>query len=319
MKVLIIDDSKLIRALLKDILEKGLKCQVEEASSGCDAIRKASETNYDLVLLDMFLPDTLGVNIMGQMINLEKDWFPIIIITSATDKKYLKEALEKGAIDYIRKPFDEVELTARVKAALRTKKLYDKLKEMNQKLLEMSITDELTKLYNRRHAMTALEIEFKKCKRYRTPMSLIISDLDHFKSINDTYGHLAGDEVLRETASLIRENIREVDIAGRYGGEEFMIILPNTNLDGAVTAAERLRNKISETKILIPESDRNISITMSFGVCSYPEETIEDKEDMIKIADEALYVSKQRGRNKTTFYSQGAFLSIPKEEVKNET
>ncbi|MCD6363437.1 MAG: diguanylate cyclase [Synergistetes bacterium] len=313
MKILVVDDSKLIRALLRNILERELRSQIEEASSGSEAVQKTAEAEYDLVILDMFLPDTIGVNIIKQIIKLERGWLPVIIITSATDKRYLKEALEKGAIDYIRKPFDEVELTARVKAALRTKKLYDRLREMNQKLLEMSITDELTKLYNRRHAMTSLEMEFKKSKRYKTPMSVIISDLDHFKSINDAYGHLAGDEVLKKAASLIRENIREADIAGRYGGEEFMIILPNTSLDGAITTAERLRSKISQSQILVPGNGKVITITMSFGICSYPEETIRDKEDMIKLADEALYISKKKGRNKTTFYSRGVFLSIPTE------
>lgn len=303
--------------MLRNILEPQLGCRIDEASTGEEALLKAKEAPHDLIILDIFLPDTIGINLINQIIDLEKDWIPIIVITAAEDKNLLKEALEKGAIDYIKKPFDDIEIIARVKSALRTRKLYRDLKEANEKLREMAITDELTKLYNRRYTMSTLAIEFRRSKRYKTPLSVLIGDIDHFKSINDLYGHLTGDEVLKTCSRIIRENIREVDIAGRYGGEEFLIVLPNTGLDGAVTVAERLRIEISEYVIEISRGE-TLSITMSFGVCSYPEKAIENEEDMIKLADEALYISKQMGRNRTTFYINGKFLSLPQEALRSE-
>lgn len=318
MSILIVDDSKLIRTLLKDILQTELKCNIDEAANGEEAIIKAHNTSYDLIILDIFLPDILGIEIISQIMNSKRGWTPIIVITSAENKEFLKEALERGAVDYIKKPFDEIEISARVKSALRTKKLYDELIEANEKLKEMAVTDELTKLYNRRYAMTILETEFKRSKRYKNPLSVIIGDIDHFKSINDNYGHLVGDDVLRVFAKLIRENIREIDIAGRYGGEEFLIILPNTTLDGAVIVAERLRRKINETPFKIIGKDFSIYVSMSFGICSYPEKDIETEEDMLKLADKALYISKQNGRNQTTFYINGRFVSLPREVIKSE-
>lgn len=317
-KILVVDDSKLIRTLLRDILTKELKCEVDEAIDGKEARIKIEDNTYDLIILDIFLPDILGINLIDYFTSLKKDWTPIIIITSAESKEFLKEALERGATDYIKKPFDEIEITARVKAALRTKCLYNELKRANERLQEMAMMDELTRVYNRRYIMAILETEFKRCKRYKFPLSIIIGDIDHFKNINDTYGHLVGDEVLRACARLILENIREIDIAGRYGGEEFLIILPSTTLDGAVIVAERLRNKIKDTPLEVSDKFPPISINMSFGICSYPEKNVETERDMLKLADEALYISKQRGRNQTTFYINGRFVSLPQEVVKSE-
>jgi len=317
-KILIVDDSKLIRSLLKTTLESELNCIIDEAKDGEEALFRAKLGGHDLIILDIFLPDVLGINLINQLIDIEKDWVPIIMITSAEDKNLLKEALEKGAIDYIRKPFDDVEILARVKAALRTKKLYNDLKEANEALKEMAITDDLTKLYNRRYVMSILGIEFRRSKRYKTPLSIIIGDIDRFKNINDRFGHLMGDEVLKNCARIIKENIREIDIAGRYGGEEFLVILPNTPLDGAVIVAERLRCKVSQYSIEVPCEEKPIRITMSFGVCSYPEAKIETEEDMLKAADEALYISKQESRNQTTFYIHGRFITIPKEAIRSE-
>ncbi|MCS7233302.1 MAG: diguanylate cyclase [Synergistetes bacterium] len=318
MRILIVDDSKLIRILLKDILQMEIKGNIDEASNGEEAITKLHNNSYDLIILDVFLPDILGIEIIDQIAALKKEWIPIIVITSAENKEFLKEALEKGAIDYIKKPFDEIEILARVKSALRTKRLYDELKEANEKLKEMAMTDELTKLYNRRYTMIILGTEFKRSKRYKNPLSVIIGDIDHFKSINDNYGHLIGDEVLRICAKLIKENTREIDVAGRYGGEEFLIILPNTTLDGAVIVAERLRRKIKEIPFKVLDKNFPIHISMSFGICSYPEKDIENEEDMLKLADEALYISKQNGRNQTTFYINGRFISLPQEVIKSE-
>ena len=205
-------------------------------------------------------------------------------------------ALEQGASDYLTKPFSPEELLARVKIHLKIKTLQDNLKETNQRLLELSQTDPLTELYNRRHMMTTLAAEFDRSNRSGSPFALVMIDLDHFKRVNDVYGHQQGDVVLQSTSMVIQAQLRQYDTAARFGGEEFTLLLPETSLDEAVLVAERLRQGISNIQFSGSISD--LEITASFGVAAIPHSKINTIEDLIRLADKAMYMAKENGRNR---------------------
>jgi len=176
------------------------------------------------------------------------------------------------------------------------------LREKNTQLEELSITDSLTGLYNRHHLMETLAGEVARCRRHNRAFTLLIMDIDHFKSYNDTYGHLAGDEVLRRTGVLLKESIRSCDYAARYGGEEFILILPETEAEGGVETAERIRNQIAE-KDMGADGDP-LKVTISAGVASFPRDG-DDPHSLIKRADAALYEAKRRGRNRVVLIGEG--------------
>ena len=194
------------------------------------------------------------------------------------------------------KPFSPEELLARVKVQLKVKTLQDHLKESNRQLRKLSQTDMLTGLYNRRHMMAALESEFDRSKRTSTPFALLMIDLDHFKEVNDTYGHQQGDEVLKSVSHEIQTQLRQYDSAARFGGEEFALILPLTTLEEGTMVAERLRQIFSKMQFTGPISD--LKITASIGIAAIPHMKINSTEDLIRLADDALYMAKGNGRNR---------------------
>jgi diguanylate cyclase (GGDEF)-like protein len=209
--------------------------------------------------------------------------------------------LEIGADDYLPKPYNELELIARIYASLRTKALQDELRVKNAQLEEllgkveiMAITDALTGLYNRRRFLDVLSKEFEKERRYSTPFSIIMMDIDFFKKINDNYSHQTGDRVLKEISDIISGSIREIDTAARYGGEEFVVVLPNTDKENARISAERMRSSISSYKF--PEVSYNI--TVSFGISGLPDSLLVNQDKLLRCADYALYRAKQNGRNR---------------------
>lgn len=170
-------------------------------------------------------------------------------------------------------------------------------RDREARINELSKTDHLTKLNNRRHFMEVLELEFLRTKRYRTALALVLTDLDHFKNVNDQYGHLVGDEVLVAVAEILRTNMRHLDTVARYGGEEFILLLPETTLEGAAALAERFRKKIAETSLELTGGE-SLSVSASFGVTAIPNEEVGDVDDLIRIADGALYRAKNDGRNR---------------------
>ena len=222
-----------------------------------------------------------------------------MIITAKDSKNDIISGLESGADDYLTKPFNHSELFARLKTGKRILQLERSLKKANEEIRQLSITDSLTKVYNRGYLNESLPHEIKRASRFGRPLSVIMCDLDHFKQVNDSYGHEAGDLVLKEFASNIKTCIREsVDWVIRVGGEEFMIVLPETGLDGAHAAAERLRKVVSEMNLNY--NGHQILVTASFGVASYqPSRHIDmiTHEGLMKQADEWLYRAKRDGRN----------------------
>jgi len=221
---------------------------------------------------------------------------PVIMLTGRDDRELRIKCLEQGASDYITKPFDAEELVARVKVHLKIKTLQDDLKRTNELLLELSNTDHLTGLFNRRYLMEALGKEVQRSLRKRNNLSLIILDIDHFKQVNDSYGHLQGDIVLQKVALQLQKELRAYDTAARYGGEEFIAVLPDSTLEEAVFVANRVRTSIQSTGFSGELS--RLSLTVSIGVTNLSSLGCTTVDSFIKSADDALYRAKANGRNR---------------------
>lgn len=296
--LLIIDDSKVARQHILDILRQaGLFSQFQEAGDGLEGFKKILAQPVDLVLCDVDMPGIDGFKFLAMAKTREelRD-IPVIMLTGKENPEDKIRGLEQGASDYVTKPFDSGELIARVKVQLKIKSLQDSLKESNQLLLELSNTDPLTRLANRRSLMETLAREFKRSDRSGTPFALVMLDIDHFKPVNDTYGHQCGDEVLVEISNLLRRHLREYDLAARYGGEEFAMVLPEADLQTAIQVAERLRKSAAELRFTGEMC--KLSLTVSLGIGCAPSALIESVDDLIRLADDALYQAKKNGRNR---------------------
>jgi diguanylate cyclase (GGDEF)-like protein len=308
-KILVVDDSKTqLDWVHQVLLREGF--DVRTAADGKEAIRKVRSEPPDLVLLDMVLPDMDGLEVLRIVkARADEHFIPVIILSVRADLDSKVAGLRIGADDFLAKPFAEAELLARCAAMLRIKKLQDELHAVQRKLEEQSITDGLTGLKNRRFFDERLLEEFGRAQRYSDPVSLIMLDLDHFKRVNDRYGHQAGDLVLRESADLLRGSLRDPDIPARYGGEEFAVILPKTHVQGALAVAERIwraigektfRHALGEGPGASPPVD--LRVTVSIGVAFFPSKDITSAELLVKFADEALYQAKRTGRNSICLY-----------------
>lgn len=296
--VLVIDDSGVARHKIIDTLKnRSLFDFYLEAEDGSRGMEVLLNHPVDVVLCDMEMPRVGGLKFLELMNEKEelRD-LPVILLTGHEDHESMIRGLEQGASDYITKPFDERELVARVKVQLKIKSLQDSLKRSNLLLYELSNTDPLTGLCNRRCFIEAMSKEFNRSSRTHTPLSLVMADIDHFKKINDTYGHQQGDAVLVDIAALLNTHLREYDKAARFGGEEFALIFPQTDIPQAVEVAERIRGEtgsLSFAGIL-----KDLRLTISLGVATYPRGGIESVDDLIREADSALYSAKRSGRNR---------------------
>lgn len=296
--LLIIDDSDNVRKAIRETLsEENLFTHIHEAHDVLTGFKLMIEQDPDIVIVDLIMPGHDGFTFL-KMKNAKPQFndIPVIVLTSKDDPSSKVQGLEKGAHDYITKPFNEKELIARVKVHLKIKTLQDELKKKNAMLQKISITDELTKIYNRRYFMQRLKEEYLRAVRYNEKISLILMDLDDFKHVNDNYGHQAGDNILMKVARLMKLQLRACDIIARYGGEEFIVILPYTDCHGACTLAERIRVALEANPFKF--SKKTVIVTLSAGVASYPEHKSISYEDLIKKADEALYQAKNKGKNK---------------------
>lgn len=244
--------------------------------------------------------------------NKDLPFIPVLMQTALDSTENKVEGLDAGADGYITKPINFAELEARVNSLLRIKKLqaerdeaYAKLKIANDTLLRISLTDMLTEVDNRRCLEERLHEMWEHSIRLHEPISLVMCDIDKFKMVNDNYGHQAGDSVLREFAQLLKGEARTIDRVGRYGGEEFLLILPGTVLDAAVTFAERLRVKVEHHTFTY--TGGTLCRTMSCGVAASPHPRVKDQEALLKAADEALYVAKETGRNRVVRFDGSEF------------
>lgn len=295
--LLIIDDSKAIRTQVKQIFADGkLFSKILQAADGIEAFKLLVNNPVDIVLCDIEMPGIDGLKFLAMMQSREDlKEIPVIMLTSHGDLNTKVRGLESGACDYITKPFEPAEMVARVHVQMQIKTLQDELRRSNQLLLELAQTDPLTRLYNRRHLYEKLGIELNRCYRSKNPLSLIMTDIDHFKRVNDQFGHQVGDEVLTKVADLLQEQLRTYDLAARYGGEEFCLVLPETDLDSASEVAERIRQRAEKMDFRAPME--NYTLTMSFGVAAYDGTTEGTIDELIRVADDALYEAKNSGRN----------------------
>jgi two-component system, cell cycle response regulator len=288
-----------------------------EALDGAEALRSLREHRPDLIIMDVEMPRLGGVEVCRIIKANAGDggfgFIPVILVT-ARQAAGKVEGLELGADDYLVKPFAMPELSARVKSMLRLKGLQDALLEKNreldrankelaqkrEELLALTRTDALTGLYNRRYFEERLAEEFVRSTRYHSPLSLVMLDIDHFKRLNDSYGHPFGDEVLRAVAQTVRTRMREVDMVARYGGEELVALLPATGPKEARAACERVRAAIAmlQFEYLAPDGSVNpVRCTASLGVASVPGQRLLDSEELLRAADTSLYAAKAAGRN----------------------
>ena len=298
-RILIVDDNAMIRSEIKAVLMKdGSFAHFQEAADGLTAFKAIMETPPDLVLCDLVMPGFDGLKFLGlKASRKELEQIPVIILTAEDDLDRKAEILERGALDYVTKPFHEKELLARVRIHTKLKLLQDELREKNAQLEMLSVTDALTGLANRRRLMARLEEEVQRARRFRTPLSVVMIDIDHFKQVNDTHGHAMGDEVLRNIGALLKAGVRATDLAARYGGEELTLVLPHTDAPGALLVAEGLRQRFAELEHHL--DGVSLRKTASLGVATRDGQSeIPSAEELLKHADEALYRAKQGGRDR---------------------
>ncbi|HKK02253.1 MAG TPA: diguanylate cyclase [Desulfuromonadales bacterium] len=292
---LIADDSKSARSQIINILKGATPFKTFlEAGNGNEAFKMLLDASVDVIICDLEMPELDGLKFL-KLISTREELrnIPVVVVTVNDDLETKIKGLEYGASDYVTKPFNPEELVARVKVQHKIKSLQDHLKKNNELLLNLSNIDPLTQLFNRRYFLETLEKELMRSSRANTSFSLLMLDIDHFKQINDTYGHQAGDRALEEVAKLLRQHLRQYDIAARFGGDEFALVLPHTKLPQALDVAERLRAAV-ET-LSFPDGLR---MTASLGAACFPETNITAIDELIREADVALYNAKRAGRNR---------------------
>jgi len=306
MKILVVDDSPTIRAALKALLER-MGHTVVEANDGKQALQMYRQDRPGLVLIDVVMPIMDGYESARHMRETKADeWVPIIFLSSKEADQDLDRAIEAGGDDYLVKPVSFVVLNAKIRALQRLESMRTKQLEMsrdlasaNRELEKLSRQDGLTGIANRRYFDSYLVTEVRRGARERQPLSLVLSDVDHFKAFNDCYGHQAGDDCLRRVAAALSSaGRRPADLAARYGGEEFAMVLPGTALEGAVDVAQAVSRVIESLGIPHARSAVNAKVTLSQGIVSLTPEKETSSEDLIQRADQALYLAKQQGRNR---------------------
>lgn len=295
--ILVIEDQETMRsAIIAALRHNSLATCFHEAGDGIEGLKIMLGIKMDLVVCDVDMPRLDGFRFLAlARAREELRDIPVILLTGKDDLTSKVRGLEEGASDYITKPFDNAELVARVRTHLRLKSLQDQLREANVRLREMSYADHLTGLYNRRYLMEMLDREFSRSRRTSHGLSLIILDVDNFKEINDQHGHQGGDTVLQDVAELFKAELRDYDTAVRFGGDEFVAVLPDTTSQTAVMVAERIRKALEGHPF--HGKMRSRRVTASLGVAIYPGIVDESVEGLIREADTALYRAKSQGRN----------------------
>jgi two-component system, cell cycle response regulator len=270
---------------------------VEVAANSADAMQRSAKGNYDLVITGLQIGQEDGLRLCSNLRSADETrQVPILLIVDEFEMPRLVKGLDIGVSDYLMKPIDANELLARVRIQVRRRRYQDRLRTNYERSLSMALTDVLTGVYNRRYALRHMEGLMKRVADTGKPLSVLVCDLDRFKSVNDTYGHAAGDEVLKQFAARATQSMRNIDMVARFGGEEFVILLPDTEGDNALKAAERLCKKVGGTPMDVAEApEGKLTVTVSIGVASTT--MAMPGEELIKLADAALYRAKQGGRN----------------------
>jgi len=302
LKILVADDSAVYRKLVEQTLSDD-NHKVIFAKNGREALDLYAKHTPALVITDWTMPDIGGLELCKKIRqDFQQHFAHIILLTSNTDKEQVVEGLAGGADDYLTKPFHQGELRARVNVGLRVVELHRQVQAKNRQLEEMALTDPLTGLANRRAIDIWITRQLSAAARHDFPIWVAICDLDHFKKVNDTYGHEAGDMVLKTFAQILKSNTRQSNICGRHGGEEFLNIITHVERDNSVIAFERIRKQMENQKFTF--NNQTFSVTTSMGIAGFRGTRPPAFADLLAQADEALYSAKHKGRNRIEYAEQ---------------
>jgi two-component system cell cycle response regulator len=294
--VLVLEDSALDLEKVKETLQRDHNT-VYSADTGAKALERALGTPLDLVVVSLTLLNEDGLRLCSQLRSHERTrQVPILLMVDDGDLVQVAKGLELGANDYVVKPVDRNELLARARTQIRRKRYQERLRSNYEQSLSMALTDSLTGVFNRRYVNAHLPRLLERAIDSHKPVSVLMFDIDHFKVVNDTYGHAIGDEVLREVSARASRNLRTFDLVARLGGEEFIVILPDTDGEAALIVAERLRSRIADTPFAVSAGRGEINVTVSIGI-SIGGRLGDTAEGLVRRADEALYEAKRSGRN----------------------
>jgi len=297
-RVLVIEDSPIDLDKIAETLRRDTD-SVVAADTSAKALELGMSEDFELIIVSLTLLHEDGLRLCSQLRSHERTrQAPILLIADEGDLSRVAKGLELGANDYLLKPIDRNELLARVRTQVRRKRYHEKLRNNYEQSLSMALTDSLTGVFNRRYVSAHLPRLLERSWESQKPVAILMFDIDHFKAVNDTYGHGVGDEVLREVASRTNRNLRNFDLVARYGGEEFIVVMPDTDRDAAYAVAERLRRRVGEETFSVSTQVAEITVTISIGVAVV--DGVGDTADAIlKRADDALYRAKRSGRNRT--------------------
>jgi len=314
MQVLVVDDSAVYRKLISDHLQAwGFRVTIAGDGAQASAVLEHPDAPK-LVLLDWVLPDIEGVELCRRIRTAGscRPYIYVILLTSKEGHQNMLHALEAGADDFLVKPFDELELKARLLVGKRILDLQNELVEAREAMRHAATHDSLTELLNRGEIFALLERELERARRERKPVAVILADIDHFKQVNDTLGHLFGDQALQQIARRLRSGLRVYDGIGRYGGEEFLLVLPGCDVENAMVRANELRKVIAGTPLAALDAERKITLSMGVAVseCGGKDEV----EALLSCADAGLYLAKGHGRNRVE-----NFASTLKKKAERQT
>jgi diguanylate cyclase (GGDEF)-like protein len=300
-KILVVDDEDNFRSTLKDFLAAH-NHHILEAGNGIQALEVIEKEDVDLVISDMRLPKMDGITFTHKVKERRQD-IPVIVMTAYASIESAVEAMKAGASDFITKPFKFAHILFIIERAMETKQLRE-MAVKSEYYKQLSNLDGMTSLYNYRFFKEMLKHEVDRHLRYNRSLSLLMIDIDDFKRINDSYGHLVGDQVLKQIADLLKKSIRSHDLVARYGGEEFAVILPETMEEEAIKVGERIVTTIGDHRFNLIEGSSAERLTVTVGLASFPKDA-EEAEQLVENSDQALYKGKNGGKNQVFIYSKG--------------
>ncbi len=314
--IVVADDDAVTRDLLASLLRVN-GYDVVTCEDGQEAVERVGKGGVDLVLLDAMMPRLSGLEACRILKGMTADAFlPVLVATVKTDPASRVDGLKIGADDYVCKPFEEGELLGRVRAMLRIKRLYDEMQDARVTLERVSVHDELTGLHNYRYLHNRLDAEFKRAEKAHEPLACCVLDIDRLKSHNDRGGRAFGDTVLKGVAEVIRRSVREADVIARYGGDEFLVVLPATHFAGSLSVAERIWRDVAAIDWGAPGGGADPRLPpgrspVSMGVALYPTRDVRAKDALLKAADAALLHAKREGANRICVFQQQGFIYTP--------